>query len=482
MGDLHRVGPVAFACPRSAPLLATASLAAMLVAIRDADFRTLALYRGGFLVFAALTALVVAVVVGMPATPISRFLRMRWLVAVGLRSYSLYLWHWPVRVFITTSSGLDGPTLFAVRLALSAVLAELSFRLVEHPFRAGTVARHSGSRGALGYFVVLTVAAIVLVATVAAPRPLLPTNLADLPATFGTTTPHRTGVSSPTSTASRKPVHVELFGDSTAYMLAIGQVQHAGEVDVALSGDARAGCSLTQTDRVSGGQVMPNPDFCRGWQERWRADMRNDPHAHLAVMSGAWELLDQKTSAGVARFGTNAWVDVNRSALRAALDVLTADGRIVSLFEVPCYGTGDADIPLRERSDARRIGALNQIYTDDSRARCRRSESCTGEASCVRAAGTWRASLACISGCPTNSTSAARGPSSCGSGGCLSCSSRSDGVAVRAPRVVGDAFARIRHRRLLGERGQDDLGAAGVVDPGLGAHARTPRSRRSPAR
>ncbi len=95
--------------------------------------------------------------------------------------------------------------------------------------------------------------------------------------------------------------------------------------------------------------------------------MRNDPHAHLAVMTGAWELLDQNTATGVARFGTNAWADVNRSALRAALAVLTADGRTVSLFEVPCYGTGDADIPLPERSDPRRIAALNQIYAEVSR-------------------------------------------------------------------------------------------------------------------
>ncbi len=210
---------------RAAPLFATASLVAMLVVMRDADFRTLTLYRGGFLVFALLSAFVVAIVVAVPAAPISRFLRMRWLVAIGLRSYSLYLWHWPVRVFVTASSGLGGPALFAVRLAVSAALAELSFRLVEHPFRSGKVARRSGSRGALAYFAVLTVATILLVATVDAPRPLLPTNLADLPAALGTIEPNRPSDSSPT--ASPIPVHVELFGDSTAYMLAIGEVQHA---------------------------------------------------------------------------------------------------------------------------------------------------------------------------------------------------------------------------------------------------------------
>ena len=327
---------------------------AMLVIIRDADDRTLALYRGGFLVFAVLTAFVVAIVVTMPTALIARCLRMPWLVAIGLRSYSLYLWHWPVRVFVTSSSGLSGVGLFAVRLVISAALAETSFRLVERPFRSGTVARRFRSRGAVAYFVALTIAAIVLVATVDAPRKLLPTSLAEIPTTKGNGKPNGSETKGPTT------LHVELFGDSTAYMLAIGEVQHANELAVSLSGDAQVGCSVTQTDRVSEGLVIAYPKQCVGWQARWQADMRKDPHAHLALMTGAWELLDQETSTGVVRFGTNAWINLNTSALRSALDVLTADGRTVSLFEVPCYGTGDADIPLPERSDPRRIAALDR--------------------------------------------------------------------------------------------------------------------------
>ena len=356
------------AIARTAPPVAAASLVAMLIVMRAANFRTLALYRGGFLVFALLGAFVVAIVVAVPNALIARCLRTPALVAIGLRSYSIYLWHWPVRVFLTPSSGIDGMSLFAVRLVVSLALAEVSFRLVERPFRAGRVARRSGSRGALAYYGTLTIAAIVLVATADAPRPLLPTNIADLPANIGTAKPSSPkGPNGPNGTAAPAAVHVELFGDSTAYMLAIGQVQHANEVDVTLGGDAQVGCSVTPTDRISGGQVIAYPKFCIGWQERWRAAMHKDPSAHLALMTGAWELLDQKTSAGVVRFGTNAWSDLNRSALRAALDVLTGDGRTVSLFEVPCYGTGDATIPLPERSDTRRIAALNQIYTEVAR-------------------------------------------------------------------------------------------------------------------
>ncbi|MDQ1382829.1 MAG: hypothetical protein QOG65_208, partial [Actinomycetota bacterium] len=131
---------------RVAPWAAAASLVAILVTMRVTRDRTLALYRGGFLVFALLSAVIVAVVATLPAAPISRFLRMPALVAIGLRSYSLYLWHWPVRVFVTPRPGLHGIGLFSLRLMISIVLAEISFRLVERPLRFGLARRGSADR------------------------------------------------------------------------------------------------------------------------------------------------------------------------------------------------------------------------------------------------------------------------------------------------------------------------------------------------
>ncbi|MDQ1460783.1 MAG: hypothetical protein QOI08_2267 [Actinomycetota bacterium] len=344
---------------RAASHLAVASLVAILLTMRLADERTLALYRGGLLVFAVLCAVVVAVVVTLPTAPIARWLRMPWLVAIGLRSYSLYLWHWPVRVFVTPSSGLDGGMLFVARLLVSVALAEISFRVIERPFRVGTVARRVGSRGAGVYFVALTIVATALVVTVDAPKPLPPTSLADLPAAPATVNPKNVSLTSNPTT-----LRVDLFGDSTAFALGVGGAFHAGELGITVGGDARVGCAVTPTDQMSEGWLISAPTICVGWRSRWQATMRKDPHAHLALMSGAWELLDQVTPMGVVRFGTRAWTDLNASSLRAALDVLTADGRTVSLFEVPCYGAGDSTDSFPARSDPRRIAALNGIYTD----------------------------------------------------------------------------------------------------------------------
>ena len=56
---------------------------------------------------------------------------------IGVRSYALYLWHWPI--FVLTRPDLDVPLsgwpLLVLRLGLTVVLADLSYRLVERPIR-----------------------------------------------------------------------------------------------------------------------------------------------------------------------------------------------------------------------------------------------------------------------------------------------------------------------------------------------------------
>ena len=66
----------------------------------------------------------------------SRLLTWRPMVYVGLISYSLYLWHWPVIVLDRYEHGSDvlrAPLLFA----LSLLLASVSYRFIEQPIRRG---------------------------------------------------------------------------------------------------------------------------------------------------------------------------------------------------------------------------------------------------------------------------------------------------------------------------------------------------------
>jgi peptidoglycan/LPS O-acetylase OafA/YrhL len=103
--------------------------------LRVHDFDA-SLYRGGFLLLAAWTTILVAVL-AHPAARLGSLVGNPPLVWLGLRSYSFYLWHWPV--LMLSRPGIDvslhGPVLVILQLGLTLVLADLSYRYVEEPFR-----------------------------------------------------------------------------------------------------------------------------------------------------------------------------------------------------------------------------------------------------------------------------------------------------------------------------------------------------------
>ncbi len=101
------------------------------------------LYRGGFALVAGLTVLVIAAVSHPRAVVLPRLLGLPLLRWIGLRSYGLYLWHWPV--FVVTRPTVDLPLaglpVLGLRLAIVVALVELSYRYIELPVRHGAVER-----------------------------------------------------------------------------------------------------------------------------------------------------------------------------------------------------------------------------------------------------------------------------------------------------------------------------------------------------
>lgn len=100
------------------------------------------LYRGGFF----LTAISAGAVIGCAVHPGARWLPaalgwgpLRWL---GVRSYGIYLWYWPVYALTRPEVDVplnDGLPLLLLRLPLIVGLAALSYRYVEQPARAGAL-------------------------------------------------------------------------------------------------------------------------------------------------------------------------------------------------------------------------------------------------------------------------------------------------------------------------------------------------------
>jgi peptidoglycan/LPS O-acetylase OafA/YrhL len=121
-------------------VLGFVALAALVQMLVGTDEFASSLYRGGFFRLDLVAAIVIAVAVH-PAASLGSVLGIAPLRWIGLRSYGIYLWHWPV--FQLTRPGIDvslsGVPLFVVRVAITLVLAELSFRFIEAPIRRGTI-------------------------------------------------------------------------------------------------------------------------------------------------------------------------------------------------------------------------------------------------------------------------------------------------------------------------------------------------------
>ena len=99
------------------------------------------MYYGGIVLLTIGTAATVAAL-AHPATVLGvavGWAPLRW---IGVRSYGIYLWHWPI--IVLTAPALDQEptlTLQALQVAATIIVAALSWRFVEEPIRRGAIGR-----------------------------------------------------------------------------------------------------------------------------------------------------------------------------------------------------------------------------------------------------------------------------------------------------------------------------------------------------
>lgn len=145
-----RIRPSRLGLPgRLAVPVAALTLLACLVLLDETDTAT---FRGGILLASLASGVLVLGVLdratGRGPTTWQRVTRHPVAVWVGVRSYSIYLWHWPVILLVARDNPSAPGTLShlltrAWCVLVTLALADLTYRLVETPFR-----RH-GFRGVL---------------------------------------------------------------------------------------------------------------------------------------------------------------------------------------------------------------------------------------------------------------------------------------------------------------------------------------------
>lgn len=130
---------------RSRMLLDTAGTAGLVIVLlmigKVGEYDSF-LYRGGMVLFSVATAVVVAAL-AHPASKLARLVGSKALTWIGVRSYGIYLYHYPIIVLTTPAaeSGELHPLRAMTQVVLTLILAELSWRFIEEPIRHGALER-----------------------------------------------------------------------------------------------------------------------------------------------------------------------------------------------------------------------------------------------------------------------------------------------------------------------------------------------------
>jgi peptidoglycan/LPS O-acetylase OafA/YrhL len=116
--------------------VAIIALAVVLCAMRYATGSSMWMFPWGLLVIDLATVAVIASVVAAPGTIAERLLSVAPLRATGRISYGLYLWHFPLFLWLDANdTGVSGVRLLALRMAITVGASVASYVLVEQPIR-----------------------------------------------------------------------------------------------------------------------------------------------------------------------------------------------------------------------------------------------------------------------------------------------------------------------------------------------------------
>ncbi|HEY6426670.1 MAG TPA: acyltransferase family protein [Acidimicrobiales bacterium] len=291
-------------------------------------------YRGGFLVAALATTAVLFSVVCSQGSVLARSLSVAPLRYVGRISYGMYLWHFPLFIYLDHArTGLFGYPLFAVRLAVTLVVATASFYLVERPIRQGNLLRGWRTWAVTPVAVVGT--AVALVAATSVPA---------VAANESTSAP-------PASATPRVGPRVKALtvGDSVAETLDIGLSGNASDYGIDSFNGAILGCGVTfGADAQEKGVDSPVDPRCRGgssgspqWPAIWKAKIAKYHPNVVMILAGRWEVVNRTYDGHWTNIEAPAFAAYVEHQLRYAVHVAGSGGATVVLMTAPCYDTGE---------------------------------------------------------------------------------------------------------------------------------------------
>jgi peptidoglycan/LPS O-acetylase OafA/YrhL len=337
------------------PLAGAAALAAMIWWWMTVDQSDRWLYRGGFALHACLTAVVIAC--ARVPSPLSRALSWRPLVGLGIISYGVYLFHWPIFLWLSPErTGLSTVPLLGLRFAVTLVVALASYAVLEQPVLRGRVRLRGAGRRLLAPITAAALVAVLLAVTWSPPPPEIvlaalgdnksTVQLTKLLPTTTTTRPHRRPrrllrppVPLHRPVSGTRPLRIMVVGDSVALTLGRGfELWARAHRSAIVDNAARMYCPLGRGLPAQQG-FAENFDMSPcDWTRRWPDQVATFDPDVVVVLFTVWEIAPRQLP------GSSTWSSPGDAAFDrwqlgeygAAADTLAARGAQVVWMTAPC--------------------------------------------------------------------------------------------------------------------------------------------------
>lgn len=334
-GDAQDGDTAAGALGRVAAPLGVVAVVALVAASLTLSGREPELYRGGLALLGCASAAVILAVVLAPAGVVARFLATGPLRALGIVSYGVYLWHWPLYVILTEERvGLAGWALTGVRVAATVVVAAASYFLLEKPIR------HARLGARLGVPAVVIVAAAIALATFEATKPVQ-SDLAAESHVVGPMSGSAQGAADRSARnggigASGESYDVLFVGDSVAEAMGTALEAEGKRRGLRTKVWSAPACGLIAADasRTQSGAVKPLPQ-CEAVRAGWMQAAHMYRPSVEVVLEGWIGIGDRKVDGAWVAPCHQSYDERYEEALRAWVVVAPAETQVVVTLAPP---------------------------------------------------------------------------------------------------------------------------------------------------
>jgi len=334
-------------------------------------------YSGGFFLIGFSVAGIILAAVAAPASIVPRVLSLTPVRYIGRISYGLYIWHWPIYIWLDHArTGLLGYELFAVRVLVTFAVSVVSFHLVERPIRMGTFVRQWKAWVAVPVGV-----GAVFVALIAATTGTTAVASTASPPLVNTAGGSTSTTSLPGSTQAGPPVRVLLFGDSVALTLGEGlnDPTYQAKYGYVLSDKGILGCGVVNGPEVelmgvrdatppacNGSPLFPGePPDSQPWSYQWLDAMNEVKPNVVVLLAGRWEVVDRDFQGTWTNILHPSYAAYVKQQLEQASQTVTATGARMVFLTAPCTNEGEQpDGTPWPEDDPARLAVYNRLVRE----------------------------------------------------------------------------------------------------------------------